>query len=186
MRYPDPSFFQRRDFYFRTFAAAASQRAAAGRSFRTGPHRRSHSGRTATPGREKCESASDGIGPQGASCRKSPEESHHGEYTETYVSGKFRRASDGYVPGKDACVGQGRPGETGRRTNRRHRTGPFSPYSDARNRSVQNRAESCCQMVAVKKTPSAVHTASSSRFITRRSGFVSLRKLTSIYSLKKR
>lgn len=135
---------------------------------------------------EKCESASDGIGPQGASCRKSPEESHHGEYTETYVSGKFRRASDGYVPGRDACVGQGRPGETGRRTNRRHRTGPFSPFSDARNRSVQNRAESCCQMVAVKKTPSAVHTASSSRFITRRSGFVSLRKLTSIYSLKKR
>ena len=148
--------------------------------------RRSHSGRTATPGREKCESASDGIGPQGASCRKSPEESHHGEYTETYVPGKFRRASDGYVPGKDACVRQGRPGKTGRRANRRHCTGPFSPFSDARNRSVQNRAESCCQMVAVKKTPSAVHTASSSRFITRRSGFVSLRKLTSIYSLKKR
>ena len=60
------------------------------------------------------------------------------------------------------------------------------PVLRARNRSVQNRAESCCQMGAVKKTPSAVHTASSSRFITRRSGFVSLRKLTSIYSLKKR
>ena len=82
--------------------------------------------------------------------------------------------------------GQGRPGETGRRANRRHRIGPFSPFSDARNRSVQNRAESCCQMVAVKKTPSAVHTASSSRFITRRSGLVLRRKLTSIYSLKKR
>ena len=186
MRYSRSLLFPKEGFLFpdiRSGGLATSDRR---RSFRTGLHRRSHSGRTATPGREKCESASDGIGPQGASCRKSPEESHHGEYTETYVPGKFRRASDGYVPGKDACVGQGRPGETGRRANRRHRTGPFSPYSDARNRSVQNRAESCCQMVAVKKTPSAVHAASSSRFITRRSGFVSLRKLTSIYSLKKR
>lgn len=180
MRYPDPSFFQRRDFYFRAFAAAASQRAAAGRSFRTGPHKRSHSGphSHSRPGKvRKC------VG------RNRPTRSVLPEIPGGITSRRiYRNVCFGKISQSLQRIrsGQGRPGETGRRANQRHRTGPFSPFSDARNRSVQNRAESCCQMVAVKKTPSAVHTASSSRFITRRSGFVSLRKLTSIYSLKKR
>ncbi len=44
----------------------------------------------------------------------------------------------------------------------------------------------CCQIVAAKKTPSAVHMVSSRKFITHKLGLVSRRKLASMYSLKKR